>query len=398
MSTEQLPPGWRKVKFGDVVRQVKDKVDPETAGIERYVAGEHMDTDDLRIRRWGEVGDGYLGPAFTMRFKPGQVLYGSRRTYLRKVALADFEGICANTTFVVESASDDLLPEFLPYVMTTEAFHEHSIKQSKGSVNPYINFSDLKWYEFALPPLDEQKRIIDLLAACDEQTERLRTAKAAQDRLLRALMHQMREWLKAAPTMSLGSAVDLQPGRQRSPKYGGGVRARPYLRAANLKLDYIDLSDVLSMDFSAEEESKYAVRAGDVLLVEGGDPDKVGAPAFVGSDIPTPMCIQNTVIRARATDRGVLHPRYLYWILRSSFVAGDFERIATGTKLYHLGLRKLAPYPVPVPTDDEQAAFVMQLDGIHGLGLTIERSLESAGRLSSSVREEVLRGATDVLH
>ena len=111
MSIETLPDGWTRVKFGDVVRKVSDRVDPETSGIERYVAGEHMDTDDLRLRRWGEVGDGYLGPAFHMCFKPGQVLYGSRRTYLRKVTVADFVGICANTTFVLEPSSKDLLPE-----------------------------------------------------------------------------------------------------------------------------------------------------------------------------------------------------------------------------------------------------------------------------------------------
>lgn len=134
----------KTVKFGDVVRQVKDKVDPQTAGLERFVAGEHMDTDNLHIRRWGDVGAGYLGPAFHMRFKPGQVLYGSRRTYLRKVAIAEFEGITANTTYVIESKDPEvLLPDFLPFIMQTDSFNEHSIKQSKGSVNPYINFSDV---------------------------------------------------------------------------------------------------------------------------------------------------------------------------------------------------------------------------------------------------------------
>ena len=150
---------WPTVAFGDVVRQVKDRVDPATSGLTRYIAGEHMETDDLRLRRWGEINGDYLGPAFHMRFKPGQVLYGSRRTYLRKVAVADFEGICANTTFVLEPKDPDvLLPELLPFIMQTESFHEHSIKQSKGSVNPYINFSDLAWYEFPLPPPDEQRR------------------------------------------------------------------------------------------------------------------------------------------------------------------------------------------------------------------------------------------------
>ena len=93
MGHRSVKAGWTRVAFGDMVRQVKDRVDPVKAGLERYVAGEHMDTDDLRIRRWGEIGAGYLGPAFHMRFRPGQVLYGSRRTYLRKVAVADFEGI-----------------------------------------------------------------------------------------------------------------------------------------------------------------------------------------------------------------------------------------------------------------------------------------------------------------
>lgn len=123
MGSDGLKSGWTRVAFGDVVRQVRDHVDPSTADLERYVAGEHMDTNDLRIRRWGTVGDGYLGPAFHMRFRPGQVLYGSRRTYLRKVAFAEFEGVTANTTFVIDTRDRNvLLPELLPFIMQTESF------------------------------------------------------------------------------------------------------------------------------------------------------------------------------------------------------------------------------------------------------------------------------------
>ena len=210
MSAEGLPPGWRRVRFGDVVRQVKDKVNPETAGIDRYVAGEHMDTDDLHVRRWGQVGDGYLGPAFHMRFKPGQVLYGSRRTYLRKIAVADFEGICANTTFVVESATEDLLPTFLPYVMTTKSFHEHSIKQSKGSVNPYINFSDLKWYDFALPPPEEQQRVIEIVSSLDGVCESFRAAEARAAELIDAISEEA--WCRANK-VRLGSLGAVATGK-----------------------------------------------------------------------------------------------------------------------------------------------------------------------------------------
>lgn len=188
MDEQSLKPGWTRVKFGDVVWQVKDKVDVDSAGLDRYIAGEHMDTDDLRIRRWGTIDDGYLGPAFHMRFKPGQVLYGARRTYLRKVAVPDFEGICANTTFVLEVKDPAiLLPELLPFIMQTEAFHDHSIKQSKGSVNPYVNFSDLAWYEFALPPLEEQMRIAELLTTSLKVNDAYSSISRAGRTLLKAL-------------------------------------------------------------------------------------------------------------------------------------------------------------------------------------------------------------------
>lgn len=180
MANQTGKQGWRRVRFGDVVTQSKEKADPEKSRLERYVAGEHMATDDLRIRQWGQVGSGYLGPAFHMRFRPGQVLYGSRRTYLRKVAVAEFDGICANTTFVLESRDAGLLlQQYLPFVMQSERFHEFSIKHSKGSVNPYINFSDLADYEFDLPPLEEQVRISDRLAVALQMGEALREARLA---------------------------------------------------------------------------------------------------------------------------------------------------------------------------------------------------------------------------
>ena len=92
---------WKKYRFGDVAIQTKEVVDIENTTLDRYIAGEHMDSEDLHIRRWGIVGDGYLGPAFIRKFSKGDILYGSRRTYLKKVAIADFDGI------TVESKSNN---------------------------------------------------------------------------------------------------------------------------------------------------------------------------------------------------------------------------------------------------------------------------------------------------
>jgi len=130
---------WQRVRFGDVVEMVKEQVDPQSGEVERYVAGEHMQTENVHIRKWGNVGDGYLGPAFIRRFRKGQVLYGSRRTYLKKVAMAEFDGVTANTTFVLQADEGALLQELVPWIMLSENFTQHSIRESKGSTNPYIN-------------------------------------------------------------------------------------------------------------------------------------------------------------------------------------------------------------------------------------------------------------------
>jgi type I restriction enzyme S subunit len=181
-----------KVKFGDIVREVKVNVDRENNPYEFYVAGDHMDSEDLTIRRKGRFDTDDVGPAFTRIFKPGQILYGSRRTYLKKVAVADFEGICANTTFVLESKDPNVFcQELLPFIMLSDEFSKWSIGHSKGSTNPYVLFSDLAGYEFDLPSIEEQKVLADKLWAAYKVKESYRQLLSTTDEMLKAKFQEM---------------------------------------------------------------------------------------------------------------------------------------------------------------------------------------------------------------
>ena len=142
---------WKKHRFGDVAIQTKEVVDIENTNLTRYVAGEHMFSEDIHLRKWGTVGDGYLGPAFIRKFSKGDILYGSRRTYLKKVAIADFDDITANTTFVIKANEDLIEPVLLAHLMLSHNFTDYSVKNSRGSVNPYINWKDIADYEFIIP-------------------------------------------------------------------------------------------------------------------------------------------------------------------------------------------------------------------------------------------------------
>src|SRR6185369_237282 len=164
MMCRNLKPGWKRVKFGDVVCLSKARSsDPLTDGYERYIGLEHIEPEDLRIRRWGNVADGVT---FTSVFKPGQVLFGKRRAYQRKVAVADFAGVCSGDIYILESNDPKvLLPKFLPFICQTEAFFEHAVGTSAGSLSPRTSWKSLLNFEFDLPPLEEQQRGVDLLSA-----------------------------------------------------------------------------------------------------------------------------------------------------------------------------------------------------------------------------------------
>jgi type I restriction enzyme S subunit len=87
----RLPPfdrkGWKRVRFGEVVNKINEtERDPQAAGIERFVGLEHLEPGSLHTREWRNVAD---GTAFTRRCRPGQVLFGKRRAYQRKVAVAE---------------------------------------------------------------------------------------------------------------------------------------------------------------------------------------------------------------------------------------------------------------------------------------------------------------------
>jgi type I restriction enzyme S subunit len=347
---------WRRVKFGDVVRQCKEKVDPETSGLERYIAGDHMDSDDLRLRRWGEIGSGYLGPAFHMRFKPGQVLYGSRRTYLRKVAVADFEGICANTTFVLEPKNaKDLISEFLPFLMQTETFNAFSVKNSKGSVNPYINFSDLARFDFVLPPIDEQVRIVDLFQAIERTRESHREIRGWTDKLVRSLLSDVlnREW----PVVNLGSVA-------HETQYGLSINASsegqyPMLRMMNIEDGLCVENDIKYVDLNDKDFKAYRLVHGDVLFNRTNSYELVGRTGVY--ELDGDHVFASYLVRIK-TNPEKLEPKFLAMYLNSDF--GRRQVLAYATRAVsqaNVNASNLLRVRLPLPPLDVQQQLLDEI-------------------------------------
>ena len=109
------------------------------------------------------------GTTFTRRCRPGQVLFGKRRAYQRKVAVAEFEAVVSGDIYVLAPKDTRRLsPELLPFLCLSERFFQHAVGTSAGSLSPRTNWGSLASFEFDLPPLDQQRRIAEVLWAVDE--------------------------------------------------------------------------------------------------------------------------------------------------------------------------------------------------------------------------------------
>lgn len=401
MTEKTLKPGWRRVKFGDVVRLSKARSqDPLTDGFERYVGLEHLEPGDLRIRSWGNVADGVT---FTSVFRPGQVLFGKRRAYQRKVAVADFAGVCSGDIYVLETKDAQvLLPELLPFICQTDAFFDHAVGTSAGSLSPRTNWTSLADFEFVLPPMAEQVRTLPLLDAWREASDASTQAITNAQRMRRAIFvrffeHGIRGEVRTTTPIGerpkswivapLGERYEVQLGKMISESARSSPGQTPYLRNANVQWNKLDLDDVAEMAFSLKEKDKFSLRYGDILACEGRH---VGKSSMWREEIPG-ACYQKALHRLRRLSDAD-EPRYLLHCLQYYSWSGKFVAVTGETTIPHLPAERFRAMFFPFPPRDEQVDIADAIDSIDAVITNLEERQRLASRSLSSALAECTGG------
>jgi len=238
---------WDKVSFGDVARCLTIATkDPLSEGFERDVGLEHIEPGNIHIKSWGEVAK---GTTFTRVFRKGQVLFGKRRAYQKKAALAEFDGICSGDILVCEANEGKLIPELLPFVVQSDRFFDFAIKTSAGSLSPRTKFKDLAKFSLKLPSKpDDQKRIADLLWSIDEVVERWNSVINSLDILFRSLMKQNLNPYKTDEIKIkelLRKSSDFNVGKIQQAEYGK-VGKFPIIDQSKIEVaGYSDIAELL---------------------------------------------------------------------------------------------------------------------------------------------------------
>ena len=347
--------GWKRLPFGTFAESVNQRVEPSDAADEIYVGLDDLDSRNLHIRRWGKGSD-VIGTK--LRFRKGDIIFGRRRAYQRKLAVAEFDGICSAHAMVVRAKAELVLPEFLPFLMMTDRFMERAVEISVGSLSPTINWTTLKLEEFDLPPLEQQRRIAEMLWMMDVAATKWRDTSLAVEKHFNATSDTLFEENERKRHLIATEACDnITVGIVVKPAsyYTDRISGIPALRSLNVFPGRYDLDDLVYLTPAGHAKNrKSELRKNDVVVVRTGRP---GDAAVVGDEVSGMNLIDLILVRPKP----MLMSAYLVEFLNSAFGRRKVYRGTAGTAQQHFNISEFQRLDIPVPPIAEQRKAVEKL-------------------------------------
>ena len=352
---------WKRVRLGDVAVRDARKIEPDGTTVHRWVAADHMDEGDIHVRRWSDTNDPLFPPTFRFTFNAGNVLLHSRNP--KKVVIPRFDGITGEKLFVLKARNNEVMREdFLAFVLMSSHFSDWVSQWMSGSVNKFLNWSAFEKFEFDLPPLDQQRRIAEILWAVDEQQQANLAVVEALNELNQA---KKSKWLDADsldyPRKTLTEICDptqWQTISQRDLEESGVpvFGANGYIgffHTANHQSDTIAITCRGST-------------CGTVNWIPG--------PSYITGNS---MCLENLI--------GELDQRYLFEILLHL----NMRTVITGSAQPQITRASLASLRVPLPPMKVQRAWVSELAALRSANEQATTHANNTAQLSRAMNEQL---------
>lgn len=348
-----------RYRFDQIAENSTAKKKPEESDRDRYVGLEHLDPGTLEVTRWGaEVtpkGDKLL-------MKKGDVLFGRRRAYQKKVGIAPFDGIFSAHGMVLRPKADVVDPMFFPFFISSDIFLDEAIRVSVGSLSPTANWKDLRTLEFDLPSPGKQRELAGILSEAESLKGHYRKMLTTCDDVVKSQFVEMFSD-GGFPRRSLSSlSTSMQNGL--SPSKAGIHRAK-VLTLSAITQGSFDESAWKEGAFKDDPSLDKRVSGGCYYVCRGnGNRSLVGTGEFAPSSIPD-LVFPDTMIEVRVKQGEVL-PAYLTIAWKQPFTRDQIEPSAKTTNgTYKINQKALGEVEIPVPPlslQQEFASFVAEVD------------------------------------
>ena len=340
---------WKKYRFDEVCRQVNEATkDPVADGLDHVVGLEHIEPNNLHITQWATLEK---ETTFTRKFRKGQVLFGRRRAYQRKVAYAEFDGICSGDILVFEAIKEVLLPELLPFLIQSEGFFQKALATSAGSLSPRTKFKELADYEFLLPPKAEQKRLAELLWAADEVVEKEKSEMEKVERFMDSYLHH--GFGKPNSNSDLHDCIDGLIGggtpNTKQQEYYSDSDGTPWITSISLDPIFINKGERYITPLGIKQSATNILPEGNIIL---------------GTRVGVGKCSINNVAMCFSQDstgliikKEIIDPVFLLFTLRSSNSQKYFKSHSRGTTIQGITKEDLLKLPVWIPNMKQQLSI-----------------------------------------
>ncbi len=372
-----MPPlEWMQASFGDICKRVQDAASPSVNGARLYLGLEPLASGQPLLVGRGTEADVRSGKT---AFKPGDVLFGKLRPYLRKSVRVAEAGICS-TDILVFRAKPTTDSAFLCLLTHTGEFISHAKATTSGVQHPRTSWPSLKEFKLQVPPLPEQRKIAAVLGQVQRAMEQQERLLALTAELKKTLLHQLfTAGLRGEPqkqtdigpvpeSWELIQCVELcdmtTVGVVVKPASHYVEKGVPAFRSFNVCEDRLTPNDLVYFSETDNNTTlaKSRLRTGDVLVVRTGYP---GTSCVVPPEYDGANCIDLVLVRPKAD------------VIRSGFLsrffnapAGKRQAVAAkhGLAQQHLNVGAVKRTLVPVPSLEEQ-------DEIDSALATIQRKI-----------------------
>lgn len=329
------------MKLGDITRESRETFKGDKTGIP-IVGLEHLIPQELTFSAYDVDTDN----TFTKMFHKGQILFGRRRAYLKKAAVAEFDGICSGDITVIEAIPGKVDKDLLPFIIQNDALFDYAVSRSAGGLSPRVKWEQLSDYEINLPPIEDQKVLADKLWAAYRLKEGYKKLLCATDEMVKS---QFIEMFKNIPSVKIADCcITVSGGTPNTKKieyYDGGDI--PWLSSGEINQGYIFSTDKYITQLGLENSSAKWVPANSVVIaMYGATAGKVGF-------IKIPLTTNQAVCTLLPNDG--FEPLYLYYatLSKTSWMISQCR----GAAQPNISQSIIRSMEIPMATIDEQKRF-----------------------------------------
>ena len=344
-----------KVLLGDVARERRETCKGSKDGYP-VVGLEHLTPEEITLSAWDEEKEN----TFTKLFRKGDMLFGRRRAYLKKAAVAPFDGICSGDITVIEAIPEKILPELLPFIIQNDALFDFAVGKSAGSLSPRVKWEHLKNYSFELPDIEEQRRLAKVLWAMDATKKSYQKLIQKTDELVKsqfiALFGDPTSNPVQWPVKQLSDVANYFIALTYHPQdvSDDGILV---LRSGNIQNARLTFTDNVRVNITVKEQ--LLVHENDILMCS-----RNGSAALVGKVAKIPKLDEKVTFGAFMTIIRSSYSDYLftYFQLDSFRRQISTSKTATINQITKAMLDKVSiPIP-PMALQEQFAVFVQQSD------------------------------------